>query len=88
MSDSNVHKPLQGDTGTFGTRGHHVIIVALAGLAPVWWVLPEESSISRGLGVILSANIAAHTYIGKLLVFGFTFVLVFGLIPTSFYSPI
>lgn len=65
MNDtSTAHKPLQGDTGTIATRGHHMLIVALAGLAPAYFVLPEESSISRGLGVILSGTIAAHTYIG------------------------
>lgn len=64
LSDSSAHKWGQGDTGTLATRGHHAMILALTGLAPVWWVLPEESSISRGLGVLLSANVAAHTYIG------------------------
>lgn len=38
--------------------------LALTGLAPLYFILPEDSSVSRGLGVFLSGNIAAHSWIG------------------------
>ncbi|CAB9516206.1 expressed unknown protein [Seminavis robusta] len=56
--------PLEADSGGLATRGHHAMILALTVATPVYLVLPEESSVSRGLGVLLTGNIAAHSWIG------------------------
>ena len=56
--------PLEADSGGLATRAHHGMIVALTGLAPVYFIMPEESSVSRGLGVVLAGTIAAHSWIG------------------------
>ncbi len=56
--------PLEADAGGLATRGHHAMMLALAVGAPIYWVLPQDSGISRGVGVLLSANVAAHSWIG------------------------
>lgn len=56
--------PLEADSGGLATRAHHGMIVALTALTPVYFVLPEESSVSRGMGVVVAGTIAAHSWIG------------------------
>lgn len=56
--------PLEADSGGLATRAHHGMIVALTALTPVYFILPEESSVSRGMGVVVAGTIAAHSWIG------------------------
>jgi len=56
--------PLEADSGSLATHAHHTMTVAAAGLVPLWWLLPEEWSVSRGLGVIVAGVLSAHSWIG------------------------
>jgi CybS, succinate dehydrogenase cytochrome B small subunit len=58
---------LEGDTGTTGTKVHHAMTLSLAGLAPLYFLTPDaytDGYISKTFGVLLSANITAHSWIG------------------------
>ena len=56
--------PLEADSGALATRVHHGMCLALTVLTPIYLVLPENNSISRGLGVVLAGNVTAHSWIG------------------------
>lgn len=56
--------PLEADSGGLATRVHHGLMMSLAVGAPIYWMLPQDSSVSRGLGVVLGGSIAAHSWIG------------------------
>lgn len=58
---------LEGDAGKVGTKVHHWLARSMAILAPTYWFFPESKSDSfahRSLGMLLSANISVHAWIG------------------------
>lgn len=61
-------KPLEGDNiGTLATRGHHAMTTSLAFLTPLYFLVPDSytgGAFNKAFGVFLSANIAAHSWIG------------------------
>ena len=61
--------PLEGDAGALATRVHHGMTVALAVLTPIYFIWPidqdaKPSATNSLIGVLLSGNIAAHSWIG------------------------
>jgi len=56
--------PLEADSGKLATRVGHTIALVQAGLFPAWWLMPQDSSISRGVGVIVAASLSVHAWIG------------------------
>lgn len=59
--------PLEGDSGNLATHGHHAMTVALAGLTPIYFLVPDSYSdgfFNKAFGVALSATITAHSWIG------------------------
>jgi len=55
---------LEGDAGAMATRVHHMFTTSLVVAGPLYMVLPEDGSLSRGLGGILTLNVVAHSWIG------------------------
>lgn len=59
--------PLEADSGSMATHGHHMMTMALAGLTPVYFLVPDSYSdgiFNKVFGVALSATITAHSWIG------------------------
>ena len=56
--------PLEADSGGLATRAHHAMTLSLVVATPLYLVLPQDSGVSRGLGVVLSGTVAAHSWIG------------------------
>ncbi|KAL3898024.1 MAG: hypothetical protein SGARI_006777 [Bacillariaceae sp.] len=59
--------PLAADQGALATHAHHTINLALAGMAPVYWLVPESYSdgfFGKAFGVLLAGSISAHSWIG------------------------
>jgi succinate dehydrogenase hydrophobic anchor subunit len=58
---------LEGDAGKLATRVHHAMTTSLAVLTPVVFLIPDsytDGVVNKSLGVFLSANIAAHSWVG------------------------
>lgn len=58
---------LESDTGALGTRIHHHMTSLLGVLTPVYFLTPDnytDGFFSRTVGLMLSVNIAAHSWIG------------------------
>jgi CybS, succinate dehydrogenase cytochrome B small subunit len=56
--------PLEADSGALATRVHHGMCLALTVVTPIYFILPEDGAISRGIGVFLAGNVTAHSWIG------------------------
>ena len=59
--------PLEADAGAFATRAHHAMTTSLAVLTPIFFMVPDsytDGALNKVFGVCLSANIAAHSWIG------------------------
>ena len=59
--------PLEGDTGALATHVHHAMTVSLAVLAPVFFMVPDswtDGVFNKTFGMLLTANITAHSWIG------------------------
>ena len=66
-SSSGNSGGLAADQGSFATHGHHTINLALAVMAPVYFLVPESYSdgfFGKTFGVLLSGSISAHSWIG------------------------
>lgn len=61
-------KALEGDSlGTLATRGHHAMTTSLAVLTPLYFMVPDsytDGFMNKMFGVLLTANITAHSWIG------------------------
>jgi len=58
---------LEGDTGAIGTRIHHAMTTGLAIFTPLYMLTPDsytDGAISKTIGLLLSVNITAHSWIG------------------------
>lgn len=58
---------LEGDTGAIGTSMHHGVMKGLALLAPLYFLTPDsytDGKVSKGLGLVVSAAISAHSWVG------------------------
>jgi CybS, succinate dehydrogenase cytochrome B small subunit len=64
------HRPmssLEGDAGTVGTRIYHGTTLGLTVLTPLYFLTPDsftDGYISKSFGLLLSAGISAHSWIG------------------------
>ncbi|KAL7559085.1 hypothetical protein ACA910_017501 [Epithemia clementina (nom. ined.)] len=59
--------PLQSDVGPLATRVHHGLTMGLAVLTPLYFAVPDSytgSVFNKIFGLLLSANITAHSHIG------------------------
>jgi len=59
--------PLEADAGPLATRVHHTMTLALAALTPLYFMVPEKYSdglFNKTFGLLLTANITAHSWIG------------------------
>lgn len=64
---SSSSNPLEADAGALATRVHHTMTVVLAGLTPLYFIIPDSMTdgfIGRTFGLLLTANITAHSWIG------------------------
>jgi succinate dehydrogenase hydrophobic anchor subunit len=70
---SSCH-PLKGDEGSLATHVHHKVTTALALLAPVYFLIPSDTSsssfaitipkqVDQGAGILISALISVHSWI-------------------------
>jgi hypothetical protein len=67
LFSSNSDGPLAADSGALATHAHHTMNLALAVLTPIYFLTPESYSdgfFGKTFGVLLSANITAHSWIG------------------------
>jgi succinate dehydrogenase hydrophobic anchor subunit len=67
LFSSSSDGPLAADSGALATHGHHTMNLALAVLAPIYFITPESYSdgfFGKTFGILLSANITAHSWIG------------------------
>lgn len=67
LFSSSGGSPLAADSGALATHAHHTMNLALAILTPVYFLIPESYSdgfFGKTFGVLLSANITAHSWIG------------------------
>lgn len=57
---------LEADAGALATRVHHTMTLSLAVLTPVYFLIPDPQSgfFGKMFGVLLTANITAHSWIG------------------------
>lgn len=58
---------LDADAGALATRVHHGITAGLAVFTPILFMVPDsytDGTVNKTFGVLLSANIAAHSWIG------------------------
>lgn len=63
----SYYGPLDADAGALGTRVHHAMTTGLAFLTPLLFVVPDkytDGAVNKTIGVLLSVNIAAHSWIG------------------------
>jgi succinate dehydrogenase hydrophobic anchor subunit len=59
--------PLEADSGGLATHVHHAMTISLAVLTPIYFIVPDsytDSAVNKTFGVFLSANFAAHSWIG------------------------
>lgn len=59
--------PLEADSGGLATHVHHAMSISLAVLTPIYFIVPDsytDSAVNKTFGVFLSANFAAHSWIG------------------------
>jgi hypothetical protein len=59
--------PLDADSGALATHVHHSISLGLAALTPIYFLIPDTYSagmFDKVFGVVLAANISAHSWIG------------------------
>jgi succinate dehydrogenase hydrophobic anchor subunit len=59
--------PLEADSGGLATHVHHAMTIGLAVLTPIYFIVPDsytDSAVNKAFGVFLSANFAAHSWIG------------------------
>lgn len=59
--------PLEADSGGLATHVHHSISTALLGLAPVYFMVPDnytDGIVNKIFGVGVSGAITAHSWIG------------------------
>jgi succinate dehydrogenase hydrophobic anchor subunit len=64
---STKPKLLEADIGPLGTRVHHTMTVFLAVATPAFFAVPDswtDGILNKTFGLVLSANIAAHSWIG------------------------
>jgi len=68
LSTTKSSNPLEGDNlGWLSTHGYHTLTLALAGLAPAYFIMPDgmtDGFFGKSFGLLLSANITAHSWIG------------------------
>jgi succinate dehydrogenase hydrophobic anchor subunit len=60
-------KFVEADIGPLGTRVHHTMTVFLAVATPAFFAVPDswtDGFLNKTFGLVLSANIAAHSWIG------------------------
>jgi succinate dehydrogenase hydrophobic anchor subunit len=58
---------LEADSGALATRAHHTMTVGLAVATPLFFMVPDswtDGSFNKTFGLLLSAGIAAHSWIG------------------------
>jgi succinate dehydrogenase hydrophobic anchor subunit len=58
---------LEADSGALATHAHHKMNLALAVLAPVYFLVPDsytDGFFNKAFGVLLTANISAHSWVG------------------------
>jgi succinate dehydrogenase hydrophobic anchor subunit len=58
---------VEADSGALATRAHHVMITSLAVATPIYFMVPDsytDGIVNKAFGVLLSANVAAHSWIG------------------------
>lgn len=55
---------LEADTGPLATRMHHHMTVGLAVLTPLYFMVPSDGLLDKAMGLFLSVNITAHSWIG------------------------
>jgi succinate dehydrogenase hydrophobic anchor subunit len=64
---SSGHNVLEADSGALATHAHHAMNLALAVLAPVYFLVPDsytDGFFNKAFGVLLSANVTAHSWVG------------------------
>jgi succinate dehydrogenase hydrophobic anchor subunit len=64
---STKPKLLEADIGPLGTRVHHTMTVFLAVATPAFFAVPDswtDGILNKTFGLVLTANIAAHSWIG------------------------
>ena len=58
---------LEADAGALATRVHHSMTLGLAVMSPIFFLIPEswtDGWFNKTFGLLLSANIAGHSWIG------------------------
>lgn len=63
----STYGPMDADVGKLGTSVHHAMTVGLAIFTPFIFVVPDsytDGIVNKTFGVLLSVNIAAHSWIG------------------------
>ena len=59
--------PFEADTGKLGTHTYHSMTLGLAVLTPVYFLMPDsmtDGMVDKAVGLLLSANVTAHSWIG------------------------
>lgn len=67
FSSKSASGPLEADSGPLATHVFHNLTLTLSVLAPAYLLVPDsytDGMFNKVFGVVLSANVAAHSWIG------------------------
>lgn len=67
FSTTGTGSPLEADSGKLATHTYHTMTLSLAVLAPVYFLIPDSMTdgiVDKAVGLLLSANVTAHSWIG------------------------